>query len=306
MKARHPALPSGVSRLWLAGSRLNGTGLSPRPLRLVSGLRRKSPLERAPPGRASAEREQTAGGAVLTLPPTGPRLGGRRGVPPLQGAVRGGDPQGERTVRRACLPPTPPGGQLAAFGGCCWVEWRVGQWPVLQPPPPCHSTTAGPAARSSAASAPPGTPPSPSSASRRRCVCASPATSSSTSESPAPPAARAPRSPASVRQARPGRGWPCPLPASAARTQGGARRAPRAWGCQPVAGVCCLLTVYFGSKTSRKDTGVTGEGCPLPGPLVLTLTGAPSACVFTHVFGPGPSCACPRRGALCSGAHARR
>lgn len=51
-KVQRPALPSGGSRLWLAGSWISGTALSLRPLGLVFGLRRKHPLERAPPGLA--------------------------------------------------------------------------------------------------------------------------------------------------------------------------------------------------------------------------------------------------------------
>lgn len=88
---QRPAWPSGVSGLWLAGSRLRGTGLSPRPLRLVFRLRGNRPRERAPPaGPPGGSRElgRVLGGGVwlcggrgrragrgLTLPPRRPPTG---------------------------------------------------------------------------------------------------------------------------------------------------------------------------------------------------------------------------------------
>lgn len=61
-------------------------------------------------------------------------------MPPLQGAVWGGDPQGECSLRRACLlpapppPPSRPAWQLLV-GAAGWSgEW--GQWPICSRHPP--------------------------------------------------------------------------------------------------------------------------------------------------------------------------
>lgn len=78
----------------------------------LSSRLRTRPLPRPSPGSApicgkwgSQQRRRGPCDPDSARPP-GSRLGGCRGVPPLQGAVRGGDPQGERARRTAA--PGPP------------------------------------------------------------------------------------------------------------------------------------------------------------------------------------------------------
>lgn len=120
----------------------------------------------------------------------------------------------------------------------------------LSPQRLLHSTTAGPAGRSSAGGVPPSTPPSPSSASRRKCACASPATSSSTSES--------------LHQER-------PLPAGSGCAGRPRTALPRSWGW--------VWWVVCGTSSGRKSAplavvlcgefrAVRGSGCAGNGNLL--------------------------------------